>query len=149
MKTSLSVYVYCGEEFNILPLYFNIILIALKASSYSLDSAPLTFFPSFIILTSFCLLIVGVEDYRCTLSHSVTHTHTHTHTSTGLYWTSDRSVAETSLPSNTQHSHERDIHTSGGIRMCNIYIYVYIYVYVHTCVCVCVVYQIAEAVKRS
>jgi hypothetical protein len=59
-------------------LYFNIILTAIKASSYSLDSAPLTLFPTFVlVLTSFCLLIVGVEDYRCTLSHSVTHTQTH------------------------------------------------------------------------
>ena len=44
----------------------------------------------------FYLLIVRVEGYCCTLSHSVRHTHTHTYTHLAeLLWTSDRPVAET------------------------------------------------------
>jgi hypothetical protein len=49
----------------------------------------------------FSILIVGVEDYCCTWSYSVTNTHTHTHTHTwwDLPWTMDRPVAETSTMS--------------------------------------------------
>jgi len=43
-----------------------------------------------LILTSFYLLIVGVEGYCCTKSHSVTHVY-----SVGLLWTSDQPDAET------------------------------------------------------
>jgi hypothetical protein len=35
--------------------------------------------------------------------------------SVGLLWKSDQPVAETSLPDNTQHSQETDIHTPGRI----------------------------------
>jgi hypothetical protein len=45
---------------------------------------------SFLSLTSFCQLIVGVEGYCCTQSHSVTHTH-----SVGLLWTRDRPITGT------------------------------------------------------
>ena len=39
--------------------------------------------------------------------------------SVGLLWTSDQPDAETSLPDNTQHSQETDIHAPGGIRTHN------------------------------
>ena len=40
------------------------------------------FLPLFLILTSFYLLIVVMEGYCCTSSHSVIHKHIHTHTHT-------------------------------------------------------------------
>ena len=128
-----------------------------QASSYCVDSAPLTFFTSFVlVLASFCLLVVGVEDYCCTLSsHSVTHTH-----STGLPWTTDRSVAETSVPANTQHPQERETsippagfeRTFLPIYVCVcvcVCVYIYIYTHTHTHTHTHTVYQIPEAVKRS
>jgi len=45
------------------------------------------------LLTSFCLLVTGVEGYCCNWSHLVTHTHTH---SVNLLWTMDRPFAENS-----------------------------------------------------
>jgi hypothetical protein len=39
--------------------------------------------------------------------------------SVGLLWTSDQLVAETSLPDNTQHSQQTDIHAPGEIRTHN------------------------------
>jgi hypothetical protein len=56
--------------------------------SFDGESASL----SFLSQSDFSyLLIVGVEGYCCTWSHSVTHIH-----SVGLPWTRDRPVAETS-----------------------------------------------------
>jgi hypothetical protein len=65
-----------------------------------------------ISLTSFYLLIVGVEDYCCALSHSVTSTHTQTHThihthSVGLLWMSDQPVAGTSTRLDTNFTRQR------------------------------------------
>jgi len=63
-----------------------------NSSNYSTHSNLLYFFlPLFLILTSFYLLIVGMEGYFCTLSYSVIHTHR-----VGFLWTKDRPVAETS-----------------------------------------------------
>jgi hypothetical protein len=45
--------------------------------------------------------------------------HSGTRHSVGLLWTSDQPVAETSLPDNTEHSQETDIHAPGGIRIPN------------------------------
>jgi len=67
-------------------------------------------FLSFFLSLSdhFCLLIVGVEGYCCTWSHSLTRTH-----SGWLSWMRDRPVAE--APNcTTQHSQETNIHASGG-----------------------------------
>jgi hypothetical protein len=47
--------------------------------------------------------------------HDHTQTHSDTPHSVGILWTSDQPDAET-LPDNTQHSQETDIHASGGIR---------------------------------
>jgi len=52
-----------------------------------------SFFLSFLVLTPFCLLIVGIECYGCNWSHSMTHTHTHT---VGLPWKRDQTVADAS-----------------------------------------------------
>ena len=71
-----------------------------------------------ISLTSFYVLIAGVEDHCRTLSHSVTYTHTHTHTySVGLLWTSYQPVAGMSTRLHTTFT--RDIHAAGGIRTRN------------------------------
>jgi hypothetical protein len=48
------------------------------------------------------------------LLYEVPRSHTLTPNSVGLLWTSDRPVAKT-LPDNTQHSQETDIHARGGI----------------------------------
>ena len=55
------------------------------------------------------------------LSHTITLSDTHTHTpqSVELLWTSDQPDAETTLPDNTQHSQETDIHPPVGIRTLN------------------------------
>jgi len=50
------------------------------------------------------MLIVGVEVYCCTWTHSVTRTHL-----VGLLWMRD----------NTQHSKETDFYATGRIRTCN------------------------------
>ena len=51
--------------------------------------------------------LISIE---ASLSHSeISH-------SVGLLWRSDRPDAETSVPDNTQHSQETDIHAHGGIR---------------------------------
>jgi len=55
------------------------------------------------------VLIVGVECYCCTGSHSLTHTHT-----AGLLSTRDRPAAD-----NQSNSEESDIPASGGIRTHN------------------------------
>ena len=62
----------------------------------------------FLILTSFSLLTVGVEDYCCTWSYS------DTPHSVGILCTSDRQVAD-----NTLHSQETDICYLGGIQTRN------------------------------
>ena len=46
-------------------------------------------------------------------------THNDTLQSVGLLWTRDRSVAETSTWTHTQHPQETDTHAPGGIRTCN------------------------------
>ena len=61
------------------------------------------FLSSFLSLTSFCLIILGVESYCCIWSHRMTHTHTH---SVGHLWTRDRPVAEISVKHNI---HKRQI----------------------------------------
>jgi hypothetical protein len=66
----------------------------------------------FVILTSFCLLIVGVEGYCVTWSHTMIHTHP-----VWLPWTSDRPVAGTSTWQNTTLT--RDIHVTSEIRTRN------------------------------
>ena len=66
-----------------------------------------------LFLTPFYLLAVGLEGYCCTWSHSVTHSDT-PH-SVGLFWTSDRPVAEL-LPDNTQHSRWTEFHAPGRIQ---------------------------------
>ena len=54
---------------------------------------------------------------HCRCSNYCCHwSHWHTPYSVGILWRRDRPVRETSLPDNTQHSHERDIHAPGGIR---------------------------------
>jgi hypothetical protein len=62
-----------------------------------------------LIVTSFYLLIFGVEGWLMlhwiTLSDAYTHTYTH---SVGLLWTSDRPVAETSTWQHTTFTTERD-----------------------------------------
>ena len=80
----------------------------------------------FLILTSFYLLTVGVVGYCCTVSHSdTTHTHTHTHTHTQTHHSrqdsSGRVITPTqrSVPDNTQHSQETNIHALSGIRTHN------------------------------
>jgi hypothetical protein len=45
--------------------------------------------------------------------------HSDTPQSVGLLWTSDQPVTETSLPDNTQHSQETDIHAPGVVRTRN------------------------------
>ena len=45
--------------------------------------------------------------------------HSDTPHSVGLLWTSDQPDAEASLPDNTQHSQETDIHAFSGIRTRN------------------------------
>ena len=66
-------------------------------------------FFSFPSLTSFFLLIVGVDGYCYTWPHSVTpalaRTYTHTDYQKKSFWTRFRSVAETA-----QHSQQSDIH---------------------------------------
>jgi hypothetical protein len=84
--------------------------------------------------------------------------HLDTPHSVGLLWTRDQLVAETSLPDNTQHSQETNIHAPVGIRTHNpskraaadprliphghrdrrrfIYIYVYIYMYIYVYICI-------------
>ena len=42
-------------------------------------------------------------------------THSDTPHLVGLSWTSDQPYAETSLPDNTRHTQETDIHAPGGI----------------------------------
>ena len=51
----------------------------------------------------------GLRTVEASGSHSV-----------GLLWTNDRPDAETSLPDNTQHAQEKEIHAPGGIRTRNI-----------------------------
>jgi hypothetical protein len=58
---------------------------------------------SFPSLTSFNLLIVGVECYRCTQSHLTKHTHTHL---VGLLWTSDQPDTETSTSQHNTHDRQ-------------------------------------------
>jgi len=65
----------------------------------------LSFF--FLNLASLYLLIVGVKDYFCTISHSVTHSHTREDSSgrgTGPF--------QRPLPDNIQHSQEAKRQTS-------------------------------------
>jgi hypothetical protein len=45
--------------------------------------------------------------------------HSDTPHSVVLLWTSDQPVAETSLPDDTQHSQEADIHAPSGVRIRN------------------------------
>jgi len=66
---------------------------------------------SLLSLSSFCLLIVGADDYCCIWSHQW-----QTH-SVGPIWTRDRHVAETS--DKTKHSQEKNTDTAGGIRTRN------------------------------
>jgi hypothetical protein len=59
---------------------------SVKRSGIRKRYRPTPFFiSSFLILTSFYQLIVGVESYCYTWSHAVTHTHTYTHTHTHTY----------------------------------------------------------------
>ena len=67
---------------------------------------------SFSALTHVYLLTVRVAVI-------VTLDHRHTSNSVGLLWRRDRPITETSLPDNTQHSKETDIHAPGGIRTRN------------------------------
>ena len=61
----------------------------------------------FLILTSFLLLVVGVEGYCVRCSHS--HTHTVGLPRLGI------GPSQTSLPVIAQHWQETDIHAPGGI----------------------------------
>ena len=76
------------------------------------------FLISFLLSWSnhFYILILCVEGYCCTSSHSMTHTHTHT--SVGVLWTRDQPVVLTStwrLTTLTRHRHP----CSDGIRTSN------------------------------
>ena len=61
----------------------------------------------FVILTCDYLLIVGVEGYCCTWSHSIAHTHTHTRQDSSRRWIGP---SQRPLPNNTQHSQETGRH---------------------------------------
>jgi len=50
------------------------------------------------------------------LIFEVSRSHNDAPQSVGLLWTSDQLVTETSLPDNTQHSQQTNIHAHGGIR---------------------------------
>jgi hypothetical protein len=68
----------------------------------------ISFFLSFLVLTSFYLLTVGVE-VIVALDHTQGHTHTHT-----WYDSSRRGIdpSQRPLPDNTQHSQQTDIHAT-------------------------------------
>ena len=53
-------------------------------------------------------LIIGASRSHVDTPHSV-----------GLLWGSDQPDAEASLPDNTQHTQETDIHAAGGVRTRN------------------------------
>ena len=70
------------------------------------------FFPCQSVL--FYLLMVGVEGYYFSCSHSMTHTHTQQDSSgRGI------GVSQRPPPDNTQHSQETDIHASSEFRTRN------------------------------
>jgi len=60
------------------------------------------FLPSFLSLTSFCLIILGVEGYCCTWSHWMTHTHTF-----GRTPVDERSARRRDLCQNTTFTRDR------------------------------------------
>ena len=70
-----------------------------------------------LVLASFYLLLVGVERYCCTTSHTMTHTHAHTVGRTALDEGSAR--LKNPLPDNTKLLQGTDNHAPGGIRIRN------------------------------
>jgi hypothetical protein len=89
-------------------VYPNSVWVSSKYILINLNSFVGIIFLSLLVLTSFCLLIFGVEGNCCTWSHSVTHTHAHTHThSVGLLWTRDRPVPETPTWQHTTFTRDR------------------------------------------
>jgi hypothetical protein len=73
-----------------------------------------------ISLISLYLIIVGVEDYCCALSQSVTRTHTHTHTHTIDRTPLDEwSARRRDLYPTTRDVHKPGIPAAGKIRTCN------------------------------
>jgi hypothetical protein len=81
------------RDIKLQPLYPDHFLLHCSRLSvfFSVYLTTLTFSSFFVSLTSFYLLIVGVDAYCCDWSHAVIHTH-----SVELLWARDRPVAETS-----------------------------------------------------
>ena len=137
------------KNLNLLPLYCNIILIALESENGNkTDVFLLSWLGSFNFLSfirSHSDLILPTDcGCRGLLLPLITLSDTYTFDRT--FWTTDQSVAETSLPANTQHSQERQTSIPpAGFESASLptYIYIYTRTYIHT------VYQIPEAVERS
>jgi hypothetical protein len=62
-------------------------------------------FHIFLSYSDFYLIIVGVEGYCCTWSHSLTHTHTHIHTLCRTPMNEER-LSQRPLTDSIQHSQE-------------------------------------------
>jgi len=69
----------------------------------------------FISYNSFAYFFHGLTTLDL-LIDEVSRSHSNTQHLVGLFWTSDRVVAETSLPNETQVSQDTDIQANGGIR---------------------------------
>ena len=103
-------------------------MIIKRTSSYSLDWAPLTLFHSFVlILSSFSLLTIGVEDYCCTLSHSVTHIR-QDFLDEGPVRRRDLSTCQHTTFTRERHPYRRRDSNAQSYQ----YIYIYVYIYIYT-----------------